>query len=352
MAARRSTSKVGLPPGTLVHVGEKKTATVIITVMDYDETACREIEVGSVEECLKYKDAATVTWINVDGIHRVDLIEDFEKHFGLHPLLLEDVVNTNQRPKVEDYEDHLFIVVKMLYFREDGTQIYSEQVSLVLGKGYVISFQEVPGDVFEMIRERIRTGKGRIRKMGPDYLAYSLIDAIVDNYFAILETFGERIEAIQEELIERAGTETLQAIHEVKRDMVVLRKSIWPMRDVVSGLERSESGLVDPRTHVYLRDAYDHTLRVVDTVETYRDMLAGMIDVYLSSLSNRMNEIMKVLTIIATIFIPLTFIAGIYGMNFNYMPELKWRAGYFIVLGVMAALGLGMIYAFRRKKWL
>jgi magnesium transporter len=234
---------------------------------------------------------------------------------------------------------------------KDG--VVSEQVSLILGSNFVISFQESPGgDVFDPVRDRIRTGKGRLRKQGPDYLAYALLDAIVDNYFLVLEKLGERVEGLEEELITEPGQQTLHEMHALKREMIYVRRSVWPLREVVSGLERVESPLIKQSTGIFLRDVYDHTIQVIDTVETYRDMLSGMLDIYLSSVSNRMNQVMKVLTIIATIFIPLTFVAGIYGMNFRFMPEIEWRWGYFVVLGIMLAIGLLMVISFKRKRWM
>ena len=293
-----------------------------------------------------------MTWINIDGIHEVNIIEKIGKHFDLHPLIMEDIVNTEQRPKMEDFGHYVYVVLRMLYFDEEAHEVKGEQVSLILGENFVISFQEKEGDIFNPIRERIRNNKGRIRKMGADYLAYSLLDTIVDNYFTILEKLGDRIEEMEERLVSDPRPETLQEIHKLKREMIFLRKSVWPLREVINGLERGESSLVHKASRIYLRDVYDHTIQVIDTVETFRDMLSGMHDTYLSSISNRMNEIMKVLTIIATIFIPLTFIAGIYGMNFKFMPELEWRWAYFIVWLVIVIVAISMIFFFRRKKWL
>jgi len=349
---KRSAKKVGLPPGTLVYVGEKKVEPPKITVIDYDETTLNEKDADNIEECLPFKDSPTITWINIDGIHQVKLIEKLGECFVLHPLLLEDVMHTGQRPKMDEFEDHLFIVLKMLYFDEEGDGIRSEQVSLIVGSNFVISFQEQEGDVFSPVRERIRRGKGRIRKKGPDYLAYSLIDGVVDHYFTILEKLGEDIESLQEELVTRPNPETLQTIQWLKKEMIFLRKSVWPLREVVSGLARGESALIKEDTHLYLRDVYDHTIQVVDTIETYRDMLSGMLDIYLSSLSNRMNEVMKVLTIIATIFIPMSFLAGVYGMNFKYMPELDYRYAYPLFWVVIISAFISMIVFFKRRKWL
>jgi len=344
--------KTGLPPGSLVYVGEGRSEAVRITVMDYDEQTFTERQVEKVEDCYVFKTTPTVTWINIDGIHDVDVIEKIGGHFGLHSLVLEDIVNPGQRPKFEDFEKYIYIVLRMLTFDESKGKIDSEQVSLILGPNYVISFQERLGDVFGLIRDRIRTGKGRIRKMGADYLAYALVDAIVDGYFGILEGLSEKIEHMEEELVRYPDEKILRQIHYLKREMIGLRKSVWPLRELVSGLERSESWLIKDTTDVFLRDVYDHTIQVIDAVETFRDMVSGMLDIYLSSVSNRMNEVMKVLTIFAAIFIPLTFIAGIYGMNFEFMPELKYKGGYFIVLGIMFAAATGMLIYFKRKKWL
>ena len=343
-------SKAGLPPGTLVHVGQRRAETVRITVMDYDEGEFTERQVERVEDCFEFKTTPTVTWINIDGVHDVGVAEKIGKHFDVHTLILEDILNTGQRPKFEDMEKYLFVVLKML--RLEGGAVAAEQVSLIVGANYVISFQEQVGDVFEVIRERIRSAKGRIRRMGADYLAYALLDAIVDNYFAVLENFGERIEVMEEELVAEPDQKTMHQIHGLKRQLINLRKSVWPLLEVIGGLERSESELIKDETEVFLRDVYDHTIQVIDSVETFRDMVSGMLDMYLSSVSNRMNEVMKVLTIFAAIFIPLTFIAGIYGMNFEYMPELKYRWGYFGVWGVIICVVSAMLIYFKRKKWL
>jgi len=349
---KKRSKKVGLPPGTLVHIGEKKIDTVKITIIDYDEKQFQEKEVKTIEECFPFKDKPTVTWINIAGLHQVDIIEKLGNHFDLHPLLLEDIVNTEQRPKIEDFGEYLFFIFKMLKYYETEKEIQGDQVSLVLGSNFVISIQESERDVFNPIRARIRSDKGRIKKRGPDYLTYSLIDAIVDAYFVVLENVGEIIEDIETELVTNPTLETLQAIHHLKREMIFLRKSVWPLREIISHLERSESQLIQETTAIYLRDVYDHTIQVIDTIETFRDMLSGMLDMYLSSISNKMNEIMKVLTIIATVFIPLTFIAGIYGMNFRYMPELEWRWGYPVIWLAIVVISAAMAVYFRRKQWL
>jgi magnesium transporter len=348
---RHSKKKAGSPPGTLVHIGEKKAETVRITYIDYDEQSFQEKQVKNIEECFPFKDTPTVTWINIDGIHDVDIIEKIGKHYNLHPLILEDILHTTQRPKFEDYDSHLFIVLRMLMSAGEKQLVQSEQVSIVVGHKFVLSFQESVGDVFEPIRDRLRNSKGRIRKMNSDYLAYALLDAVVDGYFSVLETVGDTIESIEERLAKEPTEAILRQIHSLKREMIFLRKSIWPLRELISNLQRSESGLIAESTGVFLRDVYDHTIQVIDTVESFRDIVSGMLDLYLSSISNKMNAVMKVLTIIATIFIPLTFVAGIYGMNFKDMPELEWRWGYPVVLLVMIVIAAGMIKYFRKKKW-
>jgi len=344
--------KAGLPPGTLIHIGARKVQEPKITILDYDENQFHEREVTAIEECFIFKDKPMVTWINIDGLHQTEILEKLGECYGLHPLVLEDILNTEQRPKMEDYVDYLYVVVKMLHDKGKGGQVEAEQVSLIVGPNFVFSFQESGGDVFEPIRERIRNGKGRVRKMGADYLMYSLLDAIVDYYFVILEKLGERVEFLEEELVTNPKTQTLQEIHHLKSEMIFLRKAVWPLREVIGSLERGESPLIQKTTSVYLRDVYDHTIQAIDTVETFRDMVSGMLDIYLSSVSNRLNAVMKVLTIIATIFMPLTFLAGVYGMNFKHMPELEWRWGYPLVWAVMIGIGLLMLIYFKKKKWL
>ncbi len=349
--AKRS-SKKGLDPGSLVYVGEPKVGTPRITVLDYDAENFLEKTAATCGECFAFRDTATVTWINVDGVHDPAIVEAIGGHFGLHALILEDILTTSQRPKLEDLGDMLYIVVRMLEYDEAKAEIGTDQLSLILGSNFVISFQEREGDMFDPVRDRIRRNKGRIRKLGPDYLAYALLDAVVDHYFTVLEKLGERIETLEEELVDDPRKETMHAIHGLKREMIYLRKSVWPLREVVAGLERAESGLIQKATDIFFRDVYDHTIQVIDNIETYRDMLSGMVETYLSSISNRMNEVMKVLTIISTIFIPLTFIVGVYGMNFDVMPELRWPWGYFLIWGIMLGLGGAMVVFFRRKKWL
>ena len=343
--------KVGLPPGSLVFTGKKHAEEVMIDITDYGPDSFKELKSENIEDCFHYRDAEGTTWIDIKGVHDSGLVSKLGEHFEIHPLVLEDILNTNQRPKIEVFDKYLFIVLRMLSYNEEENIIDSEQVSLIVGRGYVISIQEKEEDVLDPLRERLRKGKGRIRKAKADYLAYAIIDVIADNYFVLLEKLGEQMEDFEDRLLNGPDQETLRQLYILKRETFLLRKSVWPMREVVTQLERADSPLIKKETAPFLRDLYDHTLRIIETVETYREMTAGLIELYLSSNSNRMNEVMKVLTIIATIFIPLTFIAGIYGMNFANMPELEWPWAYFAVLFIMLAIGAGMLFYFRRKKW-
>ncbi len=325
---------------------------VHISVFTYSEDDCTEREAATAEEACAPPEPGRVTWINVDGVHDVKLIEKIGECFGLHPLLLEDIANTEQRPKTEDYGEVVFTTLKMLCPDEPGRPARIEQISLVLGRQFVLSFQERAGDVFDPVRDRLRRGKGRVRKAGADYLAYALLDAVVDGYFLVLERVGEELEGLEEEVADNPTPETAGRIREMKRRSLRSRKAVWPLREVVGVLARGELDLITPETIPYLRDVYDHTIQVVDTVETFRDVISGMRDTYLTVLSTRMNEVMKVLTIIATIFIPLTFVAGLYGMNFEFMPELKWRWAYPSALALMLAIAVVMLVYFKKKRWL
>ena len=348
----KTSDKAGLPPGSLVHVGEKKIEDTKISVIDYNETQHDELVVKTVEECFPFKDSPTVTWINIDGLHDTDVIKNIGNHFGLHSLVQEDILHTGQRPKLENLDDYLFVTLKMLDYDTESEEVNAEQVSLILGRNFVISFQERAGDIFYFVRNRIRNGRGRIRRRGADYLLYALIDSIVDNYFSILERYGERLEILEEELTENPTRETLHVIHALKKEMILLRRSVWPLRELISGMEREESTLISEPIHVFIRDLYDHTIQVIDSVDTMKEILSGLQDLYLSSVSNKMNEVMKVLTIFASIFIPLTFFAGIYGMNFEHMPELKLRWAYPALWIFLISVALGLLSYFRRKKWL
>ncbi len=350
---QKRSHKSGMPPGSLIHIGEKKTEKIKITLLEYDADHSEEKVINHVEELFPCKTKASISWINIDGLHDVEILKRLDIHLGIHPLVLEDILNTEQRPKVDDYGEYIFVVLKMLYLAENKKDIVTEQVSLILAANYVISFQEEgTRDVFETIRDRIRNDKGRIRKLGTDALAYSLIDATVDYYFVILEMIGAEIEVLEEKLIKRPTSDIPEILHKLRRDMIFLRKQVWPTREVVNNLQRNESSLLQKSTMIYFRDVYDHTIQIIDTIDSFRDILGGLHDIYLSSISNRLNEIMKVLTIFTAVFIPLTFIAGIYGMNFKSMPELEWRYGYFMVLGVMALTGVCMIVYFKKKKWI
>ncbi len=344
--------KVGLPPGSLVFTGKQHADKVRLDIIDYDPVSLNELKTGNIEDSFSYKDSSSTTWIDIKGIHDTGLISKLGENFDIHSLVLEDILNTNQRPKIEVFDNYIFIVLKMLSYNETKKIVDSEQVSLIIGRSYVISLQEKEEDIFEPLRERLRKGKGRIRSKGADYLAYTILDVITDNYFLMLEMLGEQMEEFEEKLLKGPNQETLKQLYVLKRENLLLRKSVWPLREVITQLERSESPLIMKKTAPFLRDLYDHIIQVIDTVETHRDMTAGLIELYLSSSSNRMNEVMKVLTIIATIFIPLTFIAGIYGMNFENMPELEWPWAYFALLFVMLLIGAGMLLYFRKKKWL
>ena len=349
--ARKRSHKTGLAPGSLVYTGEANEA-VTVSLLSYDEKRCETFEDLSLDEALARENPAQVDWININGLHRLDIIERVGEHFGLHPLTREDLVSTGQRPKIEFFDAYVYIVLRMLSLEPTSKELRDEQVSLILGPGYVVSFQERDdGDLFDPIRARIKGAKGRVRKFGADYLVYALMDIVVDNYFVILERFGELLEELEEEVIDAPTPEVLARINAYKREMLFLRKSVWPLREVLSTLHREESSLFSSVVLTYFRDVYDHTVGVIDTVETFRDILTGLLEVYLSSVSNRMNEVMKVLTIIATIFIPLTFVVGVYGMNFAYMPELGWRWGYPAVWGVMILITVGLIVYFKRKGW-
>jgi magnesium transporter len=348
----RSNKAPGSMPGALVHTGQKKVDHVRIRLIDYDVERLLEQTLSGVDESFPYADRPAVSWVNIDGLHDIAVAEAVADRFGVHRLAMEDVLSPNQRPKVENYENHYLVVLKMLSFDREADSVLAEQVSFIVGDKYLFSFQERYGDVFEPVRERIRHGKGRIRSRGTDYLAYALIDAVVDNYFRILEAMGDTIEDLEEAALGQPSLETLHRIHHLRGEMLVVRRAVWPLREVLGQMYRGEIGLVTEETQLFLRDVYDHAVQVIDTTETLREVLSGAMDLYLSGVSNRMNEVMKVLTIIATIFIPLSFFAGLYGMNFQYMPELSIRWAYPALLSFMAVLSGGMLWAFRRRGWL
>ena len=347
---QRKSKKSGLPPGTPTYVGEKKPTDTRITIIEYNEENLREKEAKTIEDCLEAKESSMVTWIRIIGLKQIQLLEDLGKKFNIHPLVVEDILNTTQRPKIEDYNDYLFMVVKNVDFNADDME--SNQVSIILGPNFVISVQEQQEVILQPIMNSIRNNRGIIRRMKNDFLAYAILDAVLDNYFAIIEKLSDRIELVEDELISNPVQDTLHEIYHLKQNLIVLRKSIWPFREILSRMERSHFKLIDDKLILYIRDIYDHSIQVMETVETYRDMLSGMLDIYLSSVSNRMNEVMKVLTIIATIFIPLTLIAGIYGMNFRFMPELDIPIAYPLVWLSMIIVGLVLVMFFKRKRWI
>ncbi len=349
---KKSSKKAGLPPGTLVHVGERKQDVTRISIMDYEGDRLDEHRPADVETVFPLRDEPATSWINIDGVHDVTVIDNLGQHFLIHPLTLEDIVNTAQRPKLEDFDAYLFVVLKMLTWDDSAARVCTEQVSLVLGPHFLISFQEVEGDVLEPVRKRIRGGRGRIRGSGSDYLLYALIDSIVDHYFVVLEHLGEKIETLEAQLYQDGGDDPLNAIFRLKQEMIYLRKQIWPLRETLSQLHKTENPLVQEKNRVFFADVYDHLLQGIEVIESLRDVLSGLQDLFISMTGQRMNEIMKMLTIIATIFIPITFVAGIYGMNFEVMPELKWRGGYFMVWGLFGVITAVMLVYFKWRKWL
>jgi len=348
----RNKSKTGLPPGSLVFLGHERSHQVKIEQINYSAENFTETIVHAVDDIDVSDDSNKVYWINLNGVHEPEIIKNIGEKFNIHKLVLEDILNTHQRPKVDFYNEHAYAVIKMLIYDKDTKSVDSEQVSIVMGQNYLISFQEKNGDVFEPIRNRIRNSAGKIRTLGTDYLLYAILDIIVDNYFLLLENLGEEVEKYEADLIENADKEVLNRIYYLKRENLLLRNAVWPVRELVSRFEKTDSVLIKKKNIIYFRDLYDHTIQVIDNVEIYRDLLSGLIELYYTGTSNRTNEVMKVLTIISTIFIPLTFIAGIYGMNFKYMPELEWHYAYFWVWGLMIVLFVLMMWFFKRKKWL
>lgn len=344
-------------PGSLIYMGEREPGEIRITVSVYGKNDYAEYNDVKVNELAAFRDKGNVVWINVDGIHKAEIVGAIGSQFGIHPLTQEDILNTAHRPKAEDNGNYLFIVIKLLSYNAKVKGIRTEQVSILIGGNFVISFQEDKIDDFEEIRDHLRKNKGRARELGPDYLAYRLIDTVIDNCFTILESFGDRIEDMEDELMDNPSRETQQKMYSLKSEMILIRRATWPMREVISILEKSDSTLLKPYITPYLRDLYDHTIQIIDTSENYREMISGMMDIYLSSISNRMNEVMKVLTIISTVFIPLNFIAGVYGMNFHTdasplnMPELSWYFGYPAVLLVMLIVAIGLLSLFKKKRW-
>ncbi len=358
---RNSTGKAKKPgsaPGTIQHIGRRQVEDIKITVYDFDEHHADEIHIDNIEECKPYLDSPSKTWVNVCGLHDVEKLTSVWSYFDLHPLIREDIVHTSQRPKMEHYSNNIFFVLRMLHYAGEEQGLEAEQVSIVLGKNYVLSFQESDKPYFEPVIKRLKVDQSRMRKLGPDYLTYALIDVIVDYYFKVLEVLEEYMEDTENKLMQNPDNNTLRQVHVLRREIVFFRKTVWPLRDTINSTIRDESPFIDETTNIYLRDVYDHVVQIIDNIENYRDMIMSMHDTYMSHISNKMNEIMKVLTIIATIFIPLTFIAGIYGMNFDpeaspyNMPELKWYWGYPTIVLLMLILAICMVIYFKKREWL
>ncbi len=350
-------NKRGMSPGSLIFTGVKKTDKIEVSLFDYNSNTCKEMKVIDIDELAGYKNNPNVTWINITGLHDVNMLDRVGNIFNIHPLVLEDILNVSHSPKIEDYENYLFIVVKMINFNNDDNSLNIEQVSIIIGRNYIITFQEREGDVFEPLRERIRTAKGLVRKYGEDYLAYRLLDSIIDNYFIVLENFDENIEEIEDQILSQTNDSSLEQIHHLRKELIKLRRAVSPLREMIFTIEKEKFQFIQKSTFVYLRDLSDHVKQIIDTIENYREFINGLLDVYLSSASHRMNEVVKLLTIISTIFIPLTFIVGIYGMNFRTdvskwnMPELNWWLGYPFVMGLMLIIAVCLIIFFKKKRW-
>tara|TARA_R110002012_G_scaffold242788_1_gene417232 strand:- start:58090 stop:59157 length:1068 start_codon:yes stop_codon:yes gene_type:complete len=353
---KKRTSKykkhVGKSPGALVYTGEKNTQKLFIESFDYNTEFINELELQDINEVFNFKSTDSITWININGLNHIDEIEKIGAHYNLHPLVLEDIVNTSQRPKIDEYEDYIFVSLKMLYYDVDEN-ITIEQVSFVLGENYVLTFQESEGDVFDTVRERLRSGKGRIRTLGSDYLLYALVDAVVDHYYIVSETMGNKVEDLEDLLFSGNLKEDLsQQVLSLKKELLKVRRAIFPLREIISRIQKSDSELILKKNLQFYNDVYDHIIQLSDSIDIFREMIWSLMDMYMTTISNKMNEVMKVLTIIATIFIPLTFIAGIYGMNFDHIPELHYKYSYHILWGIMILIFIGMLYYFKRKKWL
>tara|TARA_R110002124_G_scaffold138576_6_gene302217 strand:- start:164265 stop:165353 length:1089 start_codon:yes stop_codon:yes gene_type:complete len=339
-------------PGTVSYTGKKEAKTTKLEIIDYSKEHYERVDTENIEDAFAFESSKHVTWINVNGLNNASEIERLGDYYKLHPLIQEDIVTTNQRPKMDEYEDYLFIVFKMLHYDENGLLI-NEHVSMVLGRDYVTTFQEADGDVFDGIRDRLENSKGRIRNAGSDYLMFAILDAVVDNYFMVIETISAKIEILEDQLFEsKVESDITEDIQDLKKEILRIRRAIIPLREVINRIEKTDTLLIEGRTQNYIRDLYDHIIQVSESVEIYREMIWGLMDMYMTTISNKMNEVMKVLTIMASIFIPLTFMAGIYGMNFEYIPELQLQYGYFYLWGAMILVFFGMIWYFKRKKWL
>jgi magnesium transporter len=346
-----ASEKSGLPPGSLVHVGEVHEHENQITVIDYNKSTVEKRTIETIEELLPYQNTDTITWVIIEGLKDVSIIDAIGQHFGIHGLVLEDILNTHQRPKFEEFDDYLYIVIKAISLENGELDIQYEQISLLLLNNFVFTFKEKPDDIFAPILNRLNNGKSHIRDLGADFLAYVIMDTVVDEYFALQDTFDELIETIEDKLLTTPSAQTLTTIQKIKRELIFLRRTVSPLRELLAAIQRSDSPLIQERTKRYFGDIYDHAIRIIESMESYRDLIAGMLEIYLSSVSNKMNETMKVLTVFASIFIPLTFIAGVYGMNFEYMPELKWKWGYPALWAVFIGVSVFLLKFFKKKNW-
>lgn len=352
MSARKKRStKAGMPPGSLVHLGERKLDRAQVTLIDYGPAGLEERQFKSLAESQSHQPKQAIHWLNVYGLHEPDVLAEIGRRFKLHPLVLEDILNTDQRPKLDEYDDYLFLVARFFDYDAKSMSVTSEQVSIVIGRQFVLTFQERPTGNFDPIRDRLRQDRGQIRRSGPDYLAYTLLDTIVDRYFSVLEALSDQAEQLEESLMQNPTSHVLETLHHLKRETLMLRRAIWPLREVINSLTRS-NGFFGPEVQPYLRDVYDHTVHVIESLEAIRDLIAGLLDIYLSTVSNRVNQEVRVLTVIALIFMPSTLLAGIFGMNIRVMPLLDNPYGFAIVMAMMAGIGATLAAIFWRRRWL
>lgn len=358
MPNNRKSRRSGMQPGSLIYVGDEQAQHTKISMVGYDETNINATAITTAQEAIKEKDKSSILWLDITGLKDVDIISQVTNAYGLHPLITEDLLNTEQLPKLDIFENHIFVIIRVYFYDSKNNKLKYDQISLILGKNFVITIQERESTVFDAVKERLKNPQNLIRKKGADYLFHALLDVGIDTYYQVLESMGDVIEEIEEKIIVNARPDTMKRIHTLKRSIIFLRKSVWPLREIINGLHHKASPLIQDGTQPYLKDIYDHTIQVIDTVETYRDLLSGMMEIYISSINTKLNEVMKVLTVFATIFIPLTFISSLYGMNFDTtvspfnMPELNWRYGYVGVLGVMLGVVIAMLMFFRRRKWI
>jgi magnesium transporter len=350
-SASYAAKKSGLPPGSLVHVGDVHGHEQCITVINYNKTILNSCVAKSIDDILSLRNANTVTWVIIDNITDVAIVDAIGSHFNIHTLVLEDILNTHQRPKFEEFDHYLYIVFKSLSIKHNGFSVDYEQISLLLLDNIVFSFKEKPNALFDSILHRLHNESSHLRGAGADYLTYIIMDTVVDEYFALQDKFDELFESVEDELLANPTVETLSIIQKIKRELIFLRRGISPVRELIAALQRSDSNLLDSKTKRYFADVYDHIIRITESIESYRDLITGMLDIYLSSVSNKLNEIMKFLTVFSSIFIPLTFLAGVYGMNFDYLPELHWKWAYPLLWLVFLLTTLGLLAFFKRKKW-